>query len=222
MLKLKGLISKTILFVGLFYIFGMFAGCESPTNIEGSFNNENLLFAQGDGLFITEGNFDESVLFIEYGVYTKGEYDGDFYGGCCYYFDNGCIRFNNPDRMQINNSDKFLFGKHQNSVTESVTAQESFYKTDTLISSFSGRCYEIKMIGCNSRGEVTISLNDKKINLNPNQKCYGTFTYPDGTNGGRGCCVNYLQEVVVINNVGFIKKTDISYQDYSLTYQATL
>ena len=198
-----------VLLVFLLSILFMFAGCgDISNNPEGS----------------SGGNF----LFLEYGMYTEGEFKEGTMGfsiiscGGVYDFDkeNYCIRLLMPDRVQIDKTDKFIFGKYYNieyssryvlnsgKITESLTTQKSFYKVDTLIGRFSEKRYEVKMIDCGSSGEAKVLFNNKEITLKPNETLHDTLTYQDVTLNDT-YHLNFLRDIVVIKNVGFIKKTAI-------------
>jgi hypothetical protein len=164
--------------------------------------------------------------FLEYGMYTEADIGplvmGDF---GCYYFDRGnySIKVYMPDDVQIDKSDKFIFGKHARSessslyalaigdITESLTTQKSFCKVDTLTSPFSARSYEIKMIDCSSSGEAKILFNNKEITLKLKETFRDTLTYPDTILNiyGETYSLNFLRDIVIIENVGLIKKTAV-------------
>ena len=195
----------------------MFLGCESvPTKLVDS--------------------SEEAFIFLEYGICTEGEFkEGslkfhiDAYGGI-YSFDeeNYSIiidpRMITPDNVKIDESDKFIFGKYENinygdpdgmlacgDLSESLITQKSFYKVDTLTSRFSARSYEIKMIDCSSSGEAKVLFDNKEITLKLNETFRDTLTYPDtilNINGGT-YSLNFLRDIVIIENVGLIKKTDV-------------
>ena len=214
------LILKMLFILSLSILF-MFAGCESvPTNpVDSS---------------------EEAFIFLEYGICTEGEFkEGslkfhiDAYGGR-YFFDKENVvlyidtRMNDIDHIQIDKSDKFIFGKYENinygdpdsrlacgDLPESLTTQKSFYKIDTITSRFSEKCYEIKMVECSSNGEAKILLNNKEITIRPQETFIDNFTYPDvNFTWGTTYYFNSLKDIVVIRNMGFIKKTAIVYENY--------
>jgi hypothetical protein len=185
---------------------------------------------------------EEAFIFLEYGICTEGEFkEGslkfhiDAYGGI-YSFDeeNYSIiidpRMITPDNVKIDESDKFIFGKYENinygdpdgrlacgDLSESLITQKSFYKVDTLTSRFSEKCYEIKMVGCSSSGEAKLLLNNKEITIRPQEIFVDNFTYPDVTftfPWGTTYYFNSLKDIVIIKNMGFIKKTAIVYENY--------
>jgi hypothetical protein len=194
----------------------MLVGCDGVTN--------NLKIGENNNHF----------LFLEYGMYVEGEYKEDspklhvYADGGCYFFDEEDyrIRIIMPDDIKIDNSDKFVFGKYVNTessssdvlamgkIGKSLTGQQSFYKIDTLTAlPFSTNNYEIKMIDCSSKGEAKVLFNNKEITLRPNEIFYDTLTYFDVTLNINGTTYsyNFIKDIVVIKNVGFMNKTYIIY-----------
>jgi hypothetical protein len=211
------IIFKKIIFMGLLCMLFMLVGCDGVPNNPG----------------ISEDN--SYFIFLEYGMYNEGEYkDGSLRlhingDGGCYFFDekNYRIRIIMPEDVKIDNSDKFVFGKYVNTESNnsrdllvsgktnlSLTGQESFYKIDTLSARpFSVNNYEIKMIDCSSKGEAKVLFNNKEITLKPNEIFCDTLTYLDVTLNiyGATYSYNFIKDIVVIKNVGFMKKTYITY-----------
>jgi hypothetical protein len=115
MLKLKGLILKTILFVSLFCILGMFAGCESSNNgPQPDYFNDELVFVEYDVLtsFNTKGN---TELFLHH---TGSDYN--FNNRCndnAHYNNNGYHNDNTHcnDNMHYSNNGHHNDDMHYNS-----------------------------------------------------------------------------------------------------------
>ena len=198
----KNYLLRTILVLSLFILFAL-AGCRD-NSIE-TCPNEQLLFLEYE--MISGGEY-SSTNPLRMGVHMTGVI-------CEYDESTNSFRYGFYDKPEITPYHKLLFCQRYSLVDQlgsgrvsGLYSQKSLKLIDTLrCPPFPVKDYELRLIDCNSKGEVRILLNNEEITLKPKEVYNNTFIYSDVSTEVRGGTYHFdtRTDNIIIKNHGYIE-----------------